>query len=192
MAKASETSAEPKSAQRHVEISTSPVGMRRPVRPPTEVPAMYRPMARGRALSSSSSESHAIAVAGAPDSSAPCRPRTTMSCHPSWARGTMSPTPVAATAEMSRIRPRPKRSERIDAGTTHSASAPVAADTVMAASVEERPMLSTSVGRMAWVEYRLENIAKPTRSMATVARRVRVISFSLPGRAACVKCGKLH
>lgn len=85
-------------------------------------------------------------------------------------------------AEMISRRPRPKRSDRIEAGTTHTASEPVAAEIVSAACVELRPIWSTKVGSMACVVYKQEKIARPTKSIASVARRVLVMHLgcSLP------------
>ena len=53
--------------------------------------------------------------------------------------------------ETSRSLPRPMRSEMMETGMTQTASAPVAAEMVIAASVEVIPMSSTNVGSMAWV-----------------------------------------
>ena len=74
-----------------------------------------------------------------------------MSCSAFWAMGRSNPIPVAASAEMTRTRPRPYFSERIDAGTTHSARAPVAAETVSAAVEGVMSNSVVSVGSRAWV-----------------------------------------
>ena len=67
------------------------------------------------------------------------------------ASGNVSPSAVAASAEITSTRPRPNFSDRIDAGTTHTASAPVAADTVSAAVDGSIPISRVSVGSSACV-----------------------------------------
>jgi len=125
--------------------------MRRPDRPPMEFPAMYRPIAPGRSRGSSSSESQVIATAGVPAMNAPCSARRTMSWPAVCARGSAAPSAVAPRADTMSTRLRPYFSERIEAGTTHTARAPVAAETVSAAVEGLTPSSSVSVGSSAWV-----------------------------------------
>ncbi|AIJ34382.1 Uncharacterised protein [Corynebacterium imitans] len=67
------------------------------------------------------------------------------------ASGRASPSAVAASAEMISTRPRPNFSDRMEAGTTQIASAPVAADTVNAAVEGSMSISRVSVGSSAWV-----------------------------------------
>ena len=78
-AKVNATSALPNMAQRQEVTSNSAAGMRRPLKPPMELPAMYRPIAPGRSRESSSSDNQVMATAGVPAMSAPCTARRAMS-----------------------------------------------------------------------------------------------------------------
>ena len=74
-----------------------------------------------------------MATAGVPASSMPWSARSTIICSMFCDSATANPSAVAVTAETVMTRPRPNFSLRMDAGTTHSANAPVAAETVHAA-----------------------------------------------------------
>src|SRR5699024_6995895 len=114
---------------------------------------------------------HAMATAGAPARTAPCRARMAMmamTLEPTI--GTRNDKTVASAAEISNRRPRPKRSDKIDSGTIHSAKAPVAAETVSAATVGVDAGSLTRGGKIAGVEKRPEKIARPKQSRATIAR----------------------
>lgn len=82
-----------------------------------------------------------------------------------------SPTPVASSSDITSTRPRPKRSERMEAGTIMSAIAPVVAEMVRAATVGVMWKTLVKVGSSAWVQYSPLKVARPTASMARVARR---------------------
>ena len=139
------------SAHRHDVTASSPVGINLPVSPPIVLPEMYKPIAPGRSLASSSSESQVIATAGVPAIATPCRARSSTSCSIDCASGNNNPMPVATSADTISTRPRPYFSESIDAGTTHSANPPVAADTVSAVVDGEASNASARVGSSAWV-----------------------------------------
>lgn len=87
------------------------------------------------------------------------------------ASGSVRPMSEAAMAEIISTRLRPKRSERIEAGTTQIASIPVATETVSAATVGVVSKASTSAGSIAWVTYSPLNTASPAAKTATVANR---------------------
>ena len=66
-------------AQRQVVTSRAKAGMRRPRRPPMELPATYRPMARAASRESISSAIHVMATAGVPAMRQPWMKRMAMS-----------------------------------------------------------------------------------------------------------------
>lgn len=72
-----------------------------------------------------------------------------MSCGALCASGSARPINVAASAEMIRMRPRPYFSERTEKGTTHNASAPVAAEMLSAATEGDTSSCWLSVGSSA-------------------------------------------
>ena len=140
---------------------------------------MYRPIAPGRSRGSSSSDSQVMATAGVPAMSAPCTARRAMSCPAVCASGRARPSAVAPSAETTSTRPRPYFSDRIEAGTTHSASAPVAAETVSAAVDGLTASSEVSVGSSACVAYKALKMASPNASMAHVARRYSGLPFCM-------------
>lgn len=124
----------------------------RPLIPPMLLPATNSPIAATSAFGRTSSARYAIADAGSPASAAPWTARSAISQPSEGANGTSSPTSTATVSEAVIICRRPNRSDSALIGSTHSASAPVAAETVQLAWLTVAPREAETAGSRAWVE----------------------------------------
>ncbi|GFM98991.1 hypothetical protein Sfulv_38020 [Streptomyces fulvorobeus] len=141
----------PRAARHPHSWATQPVTIR-PLMPPMLLPATNRPIAAISAFGRTSSARYAIADAGTPASAAPWTARRAISQPRDGAKGMRSPISAATASDAVIIRRRPKRSERALSGSTHSASAPVAAETVQLACPAVAPNEAETAGSTAWVE----------------------------------------
>ena len=89
------------SATRQLLTSTTEDGTIRPARPPTVVPAMYRPIAEPSDEACTSSARNAIATAGIPASATPCTARPTSRTPSVGLNGNSNPITLDVTPDVS-------------------------------------------------------------------------------------------
>jgi hypothetical protein len=145
------STAMPLMAARQPPRSASPPATRRPVMPPTAVPAMYSPLALAWLSWWTSSRKYAMATAGRPAIAIPCRPLSASRVCQFGAIAQRTAIAAAAATDQRISLVRPSTSE---AGPAISSAIPrpiVAKDTLKALWLGDTWNTRANSGRSAWV-----------------------------------------